>query len=116
MPSAKFSDQRRRGYAVTLVASSENKYPGAGLIPVSDMMGRLGHHDGGLSHHISVMLLRFNLRVAAAIALGTTACAGLSACAADAPPAATSGSSTRTSAWVHTPNEPNWQSPSYTAH
>ena len=92
------------------------KYLGAGLIPVSDMTGRLGHHDGGLTHHISVMLVRFNLRVAAAIALGTTACASLSACAADAPSATTSGSSTRTSAWVHTPNEPNWQSPSYTAH
>jgi hypothetical protein len=49
---------------------------------------------------------------AAVIALGAAACAGLSACAYNEP--AVSGSSmTSAPAWVHTPNEPDWQSLPY---
>jgi hypothetical protein len=47
---------------------------------------------------------------AAVIALGAVACAGLSACATDNP-SAVSGSATQKnapSAWVHTPNQPNY--------
>jgi hypothetical protein len=70
--------------------------------------------------HLSILFVRLKaLRVAAIIALGTAACAGLTACAANDEPAAMSGSSTprnARSAWMDTPNESNWQDPLYIAH
>jgi hypothetical protein len=53
------------------------------------------------------------LRAAAVIALGTIACAGLSACATDNQAASGASGARTPSAWVHTPNQPNYSDLTY---
>ena len=67
-------------------------------------------------HHPPLVRTRPNNLHRAAIVIIIVVC-GLSACVADEPSAAMSGSSTPPHrAWTHTSNEPNWMGASYTAH
>jgi hypothetical protein len=53
------------------------------------------------------------LRAAVVIALGTIVCAGLSACATDNQAASGAASGGAASAWVQTPNQPNYSDLTY---